>query len=479
MRRYEAVMDLVRRQVMAGTLRAGDRMPSIRAMATRMGFSAITVQHAYALLESAGEIRAHPRSGFFVAQPRRSPPEFPDDPGLPAGGEGRPVDLDELAYRVASWRHDGRGAFGAALPSADLFDAAGLHRQLARVLRHATGREGPEPPEGDALLREAIARRASRRGIVASPDEVVVTGDGMAGLNLCLDILTEPGDVVLVESPSFFPLLAALHRRRLRALEIYSHPRHGVDPDQLNHLLRSNDVRACLMMPVHHHPTGITYSEEVMRRIVEVAAREGVSIIECDLYGELSHREEATASLKRFDPGDVVLQFGSFANTLAPGYGLGWVLGGRHRRRLMESQFLSGMVSGDSMRQRAVAEYIQQRSHDRRLRVLRETLAARMQYGLELVARHFPQGCAVSRPAGGFMCWVRGPRDFDALAASRAALRLGASLAPGPMFSVTQSFETFVGLNLSFAWDAEREAQFRLIAGIISGQPDATVRLGP
>jgi DNA-binding transcriptional MocR family regulator len=470
MRRYEAVMDLVRRQVEAGALRTGDRMPSIRMMAARMGCSAITVQHAYGLLESAGEIRSHPRSGFFVAQPRRSPAEFTDDPGLGLPAEGRPVSVDELAFRVAApWQRDGQGAFGAALPSPDLFDRVGLHRQLARVLRQTVGRAGDAGgPEGDPLLREAIARRVARRGVVVSPEEVVVTGDGMAGLNLCLDVLTEPGDVVLVESPSFFPLLAALQRRRLRALEIYSHPRHGVDPDQFEHLLRTNQVRTGLMMPVHHHPTGITYSEEVMRRIVAAATRHGVPIVECDLYGELSHREEVTPSLKRFDPEDMVLQFGSFASTLAPGYGLGWVLGGRYRRRLVEHQFLNGMVSGDGMRQRAVAEYIQQRSHDRRLKALRATLAARMRQGLELVAQLFPTGCAASRPSGGFMCWVRGPRDFDALAASRRALRMGISLAPGPMFSVTRSFDSFVGLNLSFAWNTERLEQFRMVAEILS-----------
>ncbi|MDJ0389175.1 PLP-dependent aminotransferase family protein [Roseomonas sp. E05] len=475
MRRYEAVAGTVRRQIEAGTLKAGDRVPSIREMKAQTGFSTVTVQHGYALLESAGEIRAQARSGYFVAAAPQRPAEFPQEAEAAPRPGARPVNLDELAFRIASaGQREGQEAFGAALPSRDLFDETGLHRQLCRVLRRTAHRGvEPCPPDGDPLLREMIARRAARRGVIVSPDAVLTTSSGLAGLNLCLDTLTAPGDVVLVESPSFFPLLAALHRRRLQALEIYSHPRSGVDPDQFEHLLRRNAVRLCVMMPAHHSPTGVTYSEAAMRGIVAAAARHGVPILECDVYGELGYGAEPAPSLKRYDTEETVVQFGSFAGTLPAGYGLGWVLGVRHRRTLLEQQFLNSLVTDDAARQRAVADYILQRQYERRLRRVQQALAARMQHGLSLIARHFPPSCAVSRPSGGFMCWIRGPREFDALAASRQALRLGISLAPGPIFSVTQAFENFIGLNFSFPWDAAQEEKLRTVGRLLAGQGPA------
>ncbi|RUW08541.1 PLP-dependent aminotransferase family protein, partial [Mesorhizobium sp. M1A.F.Ca.IN.020.06.1.1] len=240
-----------------------------------------------------------------------------------------------------------------------------------------------------------------------------------------------PGDIVLVESPSYFPMLAGLKRKNLSVVEIYSHPRAGIDPEQFLHLVRTHSIRAALLMGSHHYPTGVTYTEQVMRRIVEIARQHQVLIIENDMFADLSYDGDRQPSFKLYDPSDIVVQFGSFMATLPAAYGLGWIIAGTHTRRLMTHQYMHGLNSGDSVAQHAVAEFLSTRSQDRHLRKLRTTLQGRMERGLELIARHFPRECMVAPPSGGFMCWVRGPTRFDASEALLQAVESDFSFLPG------------------------------------------------
>ncbi len=161
------------------------------------------------------------------------------------------------------------------------------------------------------------------------------------------------------------------------------------------------------------------------------------------------------------------MQFSSLPGLSPSGYGISWITSERYYNRLLEQKFFTNLFGGDGLLQRAAAEYLADGSYNRQLRTIRDTLRVRMEQGLGLVSDLLPKGSAISRPAGGFVCWVRGPQSFDAIAASRQALAANISLSPGPMFSPAASFRNFLALNFSFEWTAERIAKLRKVTALV------------
>lgn len=469
MKRFDGVVNLVHQLIDNGTLTPGSKAPSVRQMSRIAGCSMSTVHHAYGLLENAGIFVAQPRSGFYIdeAIERRSGKH-----DIAAGAAiAREISISELTLRLfGSWSTSEIQQFGAIYASSDLFPVEEINLHFRRVLRNGNGAKGADTAsstQGDPALREAIARRYVEHGIALSPNEIVLTAGGMHALSLCINILTKPGDIVLIESPTMFPVFTALEHRGLRAVEIPYSAKHGLDPDQFEYLTDRHNIRACVLMPAHHYPTGTSTPEHAVRRIVEIARRKNMPIIENGGYMDLHYDKTCSSTLKRFDEVGLVLQVGSFSNTLAPGYGIGWLAPGRFQEKFIQMKFASNLISGGIF-QRAVADYMQSGNFNRHLRQLRRELQARMDHGLALIEKHFPPGHQVARPSGGFMCWVEGPPTFDSIAACRAALARGVGLPPGPLFSVSESFRNCLGLNLSFSWNADAEARLKAVGQLMA-----------
>ena len=470
MRRYQKVVLHIRQRIEAGSLKLHERLPSVREMSEQTGFSMVTVHHAYALLESDGIVVARPRSGFFLTRLPRSLGTFSNAPSPAPNPKGAPISGGSLHSRVmASWHNRELEAFGAVHPSNDVFSRRDLRRILRQILLHDPDRFPElEAPQGDPVLRAAIAKRVAQHGIIARADDVLITGNGLQGLDLCIAALAKPGDTVLVETPTFFPMLDALRRRHVLALELYSHPRYGIDVNQLNHLLKHHGVVACVLMPVNHCPTGVTYSAETMKKIAGIACERKVPVIENDAFGGLSYGGDSVPSIKSFDTDGYVVQFSSLPGLSPSGYGLSWVITDRFYNDMLEQKFFADLFGGDGPLQRAAAEYLVQGSYNRQLRSVQNTLQSRMQQGLSLLVDYLPKGTAISNPAGGFMCWVRGPQSFDAIEASERALSAKISLASGPMFSPTNSFRNFLGFNFSFEWTSAHVEKLRSVATMMA-----------
>lgn len=463
--RYQEVVRYVQDCIDSGTVKPGERLQSVREMSAQTGFSVVTVHHAYSLLESEGLIEARPRSGFYVAANARISTEFPNEHGLLKQAPESVSVSSQLYKLMALWRERRIDSFGSLYPSSDLLPTHELLTHMRRYLRNVRPDRPPAPSlAGHPDLLDVIGRRAALRGVRIRGQDTVVTNNSQTALDLCLDVTTRPGDLVLIESPSYFPLFAALQRRHLRAIEIYSHPVTGVDPDQFDYLLDHNDVRACLLMPVNHFPTGVTYPDEVLERLATKSNRSNVPIIEYDAMSELTHSASSPSSLKVYDSQDLVLQVGGFAATLGPLAGAGWVLNARFRESILERMAFSDLAASEAALQQAIAECILRHSYDRQLRNVREQLKTRMRRGLQQIAQSFPAGCSASIPSGGFMCWVRLPAHVDSLRLAETLADEDISILPGPLLSVANSFRNFVGLNLSFKSDGRLGAQIAAVS---------------
>jgi DNA-binding transcriptional MocR family regulator len=250
---YQRLADDISTLIRNGTLRLGERVPSVREISRERSLSTATVVHAYELLEGQGFIETRPRSGFYVSGQWKTPTQ----PPAKAPRSTR-VDVSELVFEVLESVRDRRLVpFGSAFPSPLLFPMTRLARCLSVGARRMDqwGTLDDLPP-GSLELRRQIARRYLRAGASVSPDEIVITSGALEALNLSLQVLTRPGDIVAIESPAFYGCLQAIEALRLRALESPTHPRHGVDVAAFARILARQPVRACWLMTNFQNPLG-------------------------------------------------------------------------------------------------------------------------------------------------------------------------------------------------------------------------------
>ncbi len=455
MPRFRQVAELLRKRIDAGLIAPGDKLPSLRRLAGETGCSVVTVYRAYELLESQGLCQARDRSGFYASTPTtvRFQPLARDMPVMPAD-DVRALDESLAGLPVQA------NAAAAMLPTPGLIGLEGMNRLLRRALLHS-GACGELPDDGPGQLISALVQRAGRREQFIRPDQVLITRSAIESFNLCLDSLGQRGGPVLVESPSYYPVLESLRHRGIKALEIYSHPRLGIDPEQFAHILKSTGVRLCVLMGCNRIPTGVTYSRTTLARLVEAARQHDAIILENDLTAPLGHGELRSPSLKEFDSDDHVVPFAGTATWLSGAYEIGWIMAGKHMPQLSATHHLSGAHPPPSAVQAALAQYLNGRQSERDLRRAGETLKQRMHQGIELLKAASAGRVAISQPDGGYLCWVRGPRDFDAMQLAMAAGPTLFDFIPGPFFSPAGAFSNFMALNFSAPWTPERIEKLR------------------
>lgn len=460
--RYEVVTGQVREWIVAGVLKPGDRLLSVREMSVKLGFSPVTVHQAYGMLQDEGLIEARPRSGFYIAEQSRQLPEFGDPlDGPPAEETSHGADFPLPRDRNQLLG----GGLGSAFISDDLAPYDELYRLMVANLRWENAKLEMASWQGLDVLREAIVRRSATTASNARARDILVTSSLQSSVGVCLDLLVPEGAKILVETPTDTAIVSSVLSRNITPVEIYAHPRFGVDPEQFQYLMEHNDIAACIVSPCNHAPTGISYPLEVARRIAETASQHRVPIIE-NLSGQELAYGAVPYDLSQFDRRNTVVRVGGVIDSLGPRFGLGWI--SLPRRDHWKVELREPRLAGEWARQKALATFLSGRSYERHLRRLRETVGVRTRKGLALIFQHFPDNCTVSRPAGGYMCWIRGPKNFDSVASERLARERGTSFSPGPLFSVTRAFGNFIALNLSNPWTEEREQELVSLAGILA-----------
>jgi DNA-binding transcriptional MocR family regulator len=433
-----------------GRLRPGDRLPSVREARARRGISASTVFQAYQQLERDGLIFARPQSGFYV-----NSQTLIGQGALTASvptADASEVKVSELVFEVLGQaRTRGTAPLGSAFPGPELFPLKKLARTGSKglaALDPAAIVEHLSP--GHPRLLEQIERRYRIDGIRLAPGEIVVTNGAMEALNASLQVVTRPGDTVVVESPTFYAALQAIERLGLKALEVATSPTTGIDLDALAKVLATRKIAACWLMPTFQNPTGALMGDSDKRRLVQMLAASEVPLIEDDVYGELHFGSQRPRPAKAFDERGLVMHVSSFSKTLAPGYRIGWVAGGRYAGAIQRLTLMT-TLSASLPAQTALVHYLEEGGYERHLRRLRGALHARMGAAIERIETAFPAGTRLSRPRGGYFVWVELPSGFDAMDLHRAALRERIGIAPGHLFSPDGRYGRCVRINCGHA----------------------------
>jgi DNA-binding transcriptional MocR family regulator len=184
---------------------------------------------------------------------------------------------------------------------------------------------------------------------------------------------------------------------------------------------------------------------------VALLARHDVPLIEDDVYGDAGHGEDRPAPAKKWDRDGGVILCSSFSKTLAPGYRVGWMAGGRYHADLMRLKLATTLATATAP-QLAIAAFLRSSSYSRYVQQVRRTFSDQVARGREAVARAFPHGTRVSQPRGGFVLWVALPDGLDADRLAEAALAAGISITPGSLFSPRDDYRNCFRLSCGRPW---------------------------
>ncbi len=448
---YRTLADDIAELITSGTLRVGDRVPSVRQLVRERHISPATAMRAYETLEAKGLVETRHRSGYYVsdrwqqpmAEPRRSRPS----------ARSTHVDVSELVFSIlAATRDRDVVPLGSAFPSPTLFPWAKLARYLGSSARRMDPWSTVESlPPGNDELRRHIARRYLEFGIRVPVDEIVITSGALEALTLSLQTVARAGDTIAIESPTFYACLQAIEAAGMKALEIPTDPREGIDLASLDAAIRKQGVRACWFMTTFQNPLGATIPVDKKRALVELLAKHEIPLIEDDVYAELYFGAERPKPAKAFDRKGLVLSCGSFSKCLAPGYRLGWVAGGRFAPAVQRRKVMTTLATSVPI-QSGIALMLREGGFDAHLAKLRVLLHAQQAATLNSLRQHFPATCRIAVPAGGYFLWVELANNVDVLEAHRLALQANISVAPGPMFSARREFRNCLRINCGHTW---------------------------
>ena len=465
---YEEVAARIGGMIGKGSYRAGERIPSIRALSRQMRVSVNTVMEAYARLENQGMIEARPQSGYYVCSRLAEPSGRP----VPRVGAGElapnPVILRDVALEVMrNLANPSLVPLGGGIPNTELSPVDKLNRMLASESRRFRLQSISYPPyQGHKRLRTQIARRLFTSGCSLAPDDIVITSGCVEAMNLALQAVCRPGDTVAIGSPVYPTFLKSIQWLGLKVLEIPSNG-EGMNLDVLDYAIRHNPVSACITIASFNNPLGSLMPDDRKRDLVMLLAKHDIPLIEDDVYGDLAYGPVRPPSTKAYDEKGLVLYCSSFSKTLAPGYRVGWIAPGRFKEKVAQLKSLFNIATA-SPTQLAVAEFLTNGGYDHHLRTLRRTYARQTAHVREAIGRHFPAGTRVSRPEGGYILWVEMPEGFDAFRLYEEALKEGIGVAPGSIFTLGDAYRNCFRLNAAF-W-SERVEQALETVGELAGK---------
>ncbi|SMH62925.1 aminotransferase-like domain-containing protein [Azospirillum agricola] len=451
--RTGAVMTAIRLKLSSRALAAGDRLPSIRRFAATLGVSPSTVVEAYDRLAAEGLIQARRGSGFYVAG------TVPPTPALAETGPRRDRAVDPFWVSRQSLDADPAALKpGCGWLPADWMPTAALRRGLRTLARDEdaplTDYGGTR---GSPRLRRLLLGRFAEEGIDASPDQILLTGSGTQAVDLICRFLLRPGDTVLIDDPCYFNFQALLRAHQARIVGVPYTP-SGPDAAAFEAALVGERPRLYITNSALHNPTGASLSPRTAHRILSVASAHGLTIVEDDIFADFE--PDPSPRFAVLDGFDRVIRVGSFSKTLSASIRCGyiaaradWIEG------LVDLQVATRFAGASPAAAELIAGILAEGGYRKHMAELRRRLARASR---ETAARLDGLGIRPwLMPRGGFYLWCRLPDGQDSATLARKAMEENIVLAPGNVFSVSQSAAAFLRFNVTQSEDPRVLAALR------------------
>lgn len=451
---YLQIRDRLSRLIESGALQPGDRLPSIRTLARTTRVNKLTVIEAYGVLEGDGLIRARQGSGYFVS------------PSPVASVQ--PISHFAPPQEVILSEHPGSSFFDtyvaavAAQQHADMIDLStgfpmnsGLE-DLQRIARRAVKQVNStlfnyDLPHGQLTLRQQIARMLVQQGLEVTSEDLIITNGSKQGLSLALLHYVQPGDWVIVESPTYHGVLELLSCLKVKVIGIPMNL-EGINLELLEQYLHTYHPKLIYTVSTLQNPTGVTTSYAHRTSLLQLAERYGCKIIEDNAYEGLNF-EPVPPPLKALDRNDIVTYVGTFSKTLMPGLRVGYmVVTGKDYQPLVESK-LNHDYHVSTVSQAIVSEYLASGHYRHHLAHLQSKHLQSRNTMVSAMQCYFPSEASWTVPNGGTFLWVQLPKDISMTAICQATLSHNILIANGALFFPDR--QGYNALRLNFSQEPE------------------------
>ncbi len=453
---YIQIFEQVRRQILSGELLPGFRLPAERKLAESLGVNRTTVLNAYRELKAEGLICSRIGNGTIVLS-------YPDEEINVDNSSREPAwnqVFSQYANRLDSYlvkdllvlanRTDVISfATGIASPETGPIQALeGIEHDLIqsrnyRALIHT-------PTEGLLSLRQAVCKLMQKRGVYCQPDEIMILSGSQQGIDLAARIILDPGDIVVVEEPTYFPAIQVFKAAGARVISVPIDEK-GMNVDILEQLLHRYRPKLIYTIPTYQNPSGTVLELERRRRLVELASKYNVIILEDDAYGDLCYEGYLPPMLKSMDNDGYVIYLSTFSKNIYSGLRLGWMAA--HKKIIKEFASAKQLMDlhSNSLSQWIVERFIENGSLDSHLIKTCSEYRTRRDIMYEALSKYAPKDLIWNRPKGGYYLWCRLP---DGVSASKLVVKAAdykVSFVPGSPFFASEQGDDYIRLNFTFA----------------------------
>ena len=464
----QQLVDRITAAIEAGELEPGAKLPPTRELAELAGVNHLTAARVYRKLAELGYVSATVGRGTFVRSlTPASSSSHGDDWQVYA------LPPDELTYseQVLSdtFTLAGRDdviSLAIGWPAPRNYPTEALARITAEVFEEEGGNAlSYLPAQGLFDLREQIAARGRKFGYAEDADEVVITSGAQQAIALCAQATLEPGDVAVVESPSFIGMMTAMRGTRARVIGVPV-DEDGFDVDALERLLARHEVKLVGLQTACQNPTGRNLSEERRARLAELAIERNFFILEDRVYADMKFEGRFVRSLRELAPAHV-LYVNSLSKVVGGGLRAGWVAARGPVRDRLATLKLDADFHSPTLIQHIVARWLATGAYDRHVKDTMPFYRERRDALLASLERHLGGEYHVDPPAGGHHLWVTLTRPLDERALYAEAARHGVTFTPGGAVTAERRSQTSFRLSFSLLDPEELDEGVRRLARAI------------
>ncbi len=439
------VMRAIRAKVACRALAAGDRLPSIRGFAATMGVSPSTVVEAYDRLAAEGLIRARRGSGFYISAIALPPLALAEDQPQrdravdPFWVSRQSLDTDPAVLKP-----------GCGWLPADWMPTTALRRAIRALARaDDTVLLDYGVTRGSLTLRRMLMARFAEEGIAASADQLLLTASGTQAIDLICRFLLRPGDRVLVDDPCYFNFRALLRAHQVKTVSV-PYTASGPDIAGFEAALAAEHPRLYITNSALHNPTGATLSAQTAHRLLNAATAHDLTVVEDDIFADFE--PEPSARLAALDGLSRVIRIGSFSKTLSASVRCGYIAARPDWiADLVDLQVATSFGGPSPVATELIASVLAGGSYRKHMEELRRRLASARRVTADKLRRLGIEPWLM--PRGGFYLWCRLPEGCDSANVARLALAENVVLAPGNVFSASQSAASFMRFNVAQCGD--------------------------
>jgi len=439
--KFELFTNAIEKNIKEGIFKPGHKLPSVREIKEKYQISMSTVQMGYEHLMLIGLVESIPKSGYYVSQPIQNKIHPLTSQNKPVVRD--PVFSNHLALTTSLRVGRKISEFNVAAPGNLIIPQKLILRTMQQVIREqGAGLLQYYPSDGLPALKDNIARRAALYQTRISVGELLVTDGALQALYIALSAVCNVGDVIALESPCVFSVLEVIRVLRLKVVEIPVDNQIGFDVDFFRKACEKDTIKALVITPNFHNPTGTILTDEQKWMLLNTAQKYNVAVIENDIYGDLYFHGQRPCTIKSFDESGLVLTYSSYAKTLAPGIRLGWLSAGKFMERAEQVKFTLGSTVSP-LYQETVNRLIGGSGYNRHVRAFRIQLAKNAQFAINLLSTHFPKDIVTAKPAGGYNLWVRMPDNTNMDYFYDQCEEIGVRFTPGYTFSFSSAFNHY------------------------------------